>query len=126
MRDIHIRTIPQIQQRYPTLGDYKVYEQGIHICVSDMGNPDYEFLIALHELIECYLTIKMGIPEPSILAFDLEFEKQGREGEPGDAPDSPYYAEHQTAGIVERLLCGELGIRWIDYDAACEAMFKEN
>jgi hypothetical protein len=126
MREIHIATIPIEKMRYPTLGDYRIYQNSIHIDVADTGNPDYDFLIALHELVECYLTIKRGIPEPTISAFDIEFEKNERDGEPGDAPDSPYYAEHQVAGIVERILCGELGIRWCDYDTACEGMFEGN
>ena len=84
-----------------------------------MGNEDYEFLVAVHELIEQYLCKKRNIKEPDISAFDIEFEKNrqpGNEDEPGDDPSAPYRKEHFFATSIERLIAAELGVDWQEYD----------
>lgn len=115
MIDIHIKTIPQSEQRYQTLGDYvktlesnkdgnRIFES---ILVSDVGNHDMEFLTAIHELIEWYLTERRGINEEDITKFDIEHPELE---EPGDDPRAPYHKEHMFASSIEKLLCKELGI----------------
>lgn len=120
---IIIQTIPNSSQRYPTVGDYWKDEDGTdHIVVSDMGNDDYAFLVAIHELTEMYLCQKRGIKEEDITAFDIKFEeernddKHGPEEEPGYAPDAPYKNEHFFAESIERLIAGQLGVDWKTYD----------
>jgi hypothetical protein len=123
MKKIIIEVIPHSQQRYPTVGDYWKDEDGTqHVVVSDMGNDDYAFLVAIHELVELYLCDKRGIKEEDISAFDIAFEKEREEGkhtdeeEPGYAPGAPYKNEHFFAEAVERLVAGQLDVDWKTYD----------
>ena len=55
-------------------------------------------------------------PEEEITKFDIAFAKAGREGEPGEAPDSPYKREHTYATAIEYSLCKELGLDPTAYD----------
>lgn len=123
---IIIDTIAHSAQRYPTVGDWKIDADGtIHIYVSDMGNDDYAFLVAIHELVEARLCQKCGITDEMVTAFDEKFElvrKPGDISEPGDDPLSPYRREHCTATAVERLMCAELGINWFDYEQAVQRL----
>lgn len=123
---IDIQSIPHGNQRYETVGDY--WEEEMlggkvirHIRVSDMGNEDYEFLVALHEMVESFLCKKRGISEESITEFDMEFEKNRPEGntdEPGNDQNAPYKKEHQFATRVEKMMAEELGVDWNEYDNA--------
>ena len=118
---INIHTIPHNTHRYETVGDYWDDEEGTNIRVSDMGNEDYEFLVVIHELIEQYLCKKRGISEEDISKFDIKFEKnrpEGNEDEPGDDQKAPYRKEHFFATTIERLIAGELGVDWKEYDKA--------
>lgn len=124
MLRIEIKTIPHKKQRYETCGDYWENEKGdIHIRVSEMRNPRYEFLVALHEMVEQFLTRERGIKEADITEFDINFEKQREMGihkaedEPGDDVEAPYRREHFVATNIERILANELGIDWKSYCA---------
>jgi len=114
---ITIDFIDHERQRYDTCGDYILYPNGeIVIKVSKTGNADYNCLIALHELIEVFLTQKRGISEESIAKFDIKFEKKRKKGntdEPGDF--GHYKREHRFAENMERLLAHELGVDWNKY-----------
>jgi hypothetical protein len=119
--NFEIKSIPHSQQRYETVGDYQLVDGKWIITVSDMGNDDYNFLVALHELYELYATQKRGITEESISAYDMEYEKNRTAeslDECGDNKDSPYYREHQEATALERLACTFLDCDWNDYDKA--------
>ncbi len=117
---IEFKVIPHEQQRYPTVGDYWLDENGVwQFRVSDMGNPIYEKAVLLHEFIEWSLTQQRGISEESISEFDIEFEKNRQDGdisECGDSPDAPYRLEHRFAENIERQFIHESGIVWADYD----------
>ncbi|MGC9599587.1 MAG: hypothetical protein ABSE18_04345 [Minisyncoccia bacterium] len=130
MLDIHIKTIPHKEQRYPTLGDYWRNNEGTQeMRISEMGNDDYAFMIAVHELIEWYLTEKRGIKEEDIKAFDEAFEKERLQGlhtekdEAGFDPRAPYMKEHAFATNIEKQLAKELGVDWNKYDAEIKALF---
>src|ERR1700733_635082 len=123
MLDIHIKTIPHKEQRYPTLGDYWLNdEKKQEMRISEMGNDDYAFLIAVHELVEWYITEKRGIKEEDIKAFDEKFEKERIEGlhtekdEAGFDPHAPYVKEHTFATNIEKQIAEELGVSWEKYD----------
>jgi hypothetical protein len=119
MKRINIETIPIEEMRYDTVGDY-YEESGIRqFRIADMKNEDYEFLVLIHEMIEEHLTRKRGISEESITAFDVEFEKNRKEGnidEPGHDINAPYHKEHVFAECIERLIAQELGVDWKKYD----------
>ena len=120
--EILIKTIPHKKQRYETVGDWVVEPDGtLKIFVSEMGDSDYNFLVALHELVELYLCQKRVIKQEAVDKFDIEFEKnrpEGDESEPGDHPDAPYRKEHFFATNIERMIALELGVDWKLYDKA--------
>src|SRR5215471_14361238 len=121
MLEIHIKTISQDEQRYNTTGDYWQDGTVTQFRVTRQKSTDYEFLVALHELVEWYLTQKRGIRIEDIDAFDMRFEADRERGfhddweQPGDNRQAPYAREHRFATIIEQLMCNELGIDWHDY-----------
>lgn len=140
-----IRTIPHSEQKYETAGDYyivpepRTFElsnppgklvfdtQVRHIVVSEMGNADYEFLVAIHEFVESYLAAKNGITDEAITAFDVEFEKNRKEGnldEPGDSREAPYRKEHRIATTIEKLMANFLGVNWQNYEDTVNALYQ--
>ena len=130
---IYIDTIQHEEQRYPTVGDYWRPQVPHHalkrleVRVSDLGNEDYEFLVAIHELIEEHLTRKRGISEEAITKFDIAFEQNrtaDSTDEPGDSPDAPYRNEHIFATSIERLVAAELGVDWVAYSDKINSLFE--
>lgn len=125
-----IITKPQDEQRYDTVGDwrYRTTEYMLpylDITVSDMDNSDYEFLVAIHELVEAHLCRKRGIKEEDVTAFDEAFEKLRKEDnfdEPGNDVRAPYYKEHQFATMVEKLIALEIGVNWDEYDKTVNSL----
>lgn len=125
---INIQTISHKDQRYETVGDYWIDSDGTwQIRVSEMGNWKYELAVALHELWEYALCLDRGIKEEDITKFDIEFEKNRKEGnidEPGDDKNAPYVKEHCSATGIERLFIAEIGENWKNYDEAVYSLLK--
>lgn len=115
--EIHLRTVNHRDHRYNTVGDYYFDANIMVVNVSKIGNRDYEFLVAIHEIIECYLADSRGIKEQDITSFDLQHTG---DGEAGDEKDCPYRREHFFSETVERLLANELGVNWNDYELALD------
>ena len=121
MLDIHIKSIPHDKHRYPTVGDYWNDGARLEMRVSKLSDWRYEFLIALHELVESHLCRHRGISIESIDAFDKWFEKARELGmfdldeEPGCDPRAPYMKEHMFAMFIERMTAKELGVDWEKY-----------
>lgn len=124
MLRIRIDTISHQNQRYPTCGDFQTIGNESQIRVSKLDNQDYETLIGLHEFVEMILCKKAGISDDVIDAFDLEFDKSGQEGEPGDSPNAPYHLQHTFATLIEKLVAKELGVDWDAYEAAITKLFE--
>jgi hypothetical protein len=119
--EIEIKDIDNM--RYPTVGDYYEKEDGtLKFEVADTGNPFYNKMVLIHEMIEQAMTEYLGITEQSIMDFDLQYEKEREEGkheddeEPGFEPDAPYQREHTIATAVEMMMCAHVGIAWNTYD----------
>jgi hypothetical protein len=119
---IDIQTIPHRFQRYDTIGDWTGNERHRMIFISEMGNNDYEFLIAFHELVEQALCLKRGITDEEVTTFDKEYTK---DLEPGASPDAPYYKEHQFATKIEKMMCKELGISWGKYNTNLDEFLEK-
>ena len=119
--------IPQHKMRYHSVGDYFENPDGSWtIQVSDLGDWRSEVAVALHELTEVCICIHKGIPEPDILAFDIDFEDNPLSvGEPGDDPRAPYYPEHQFSDAIERLFVPMLGLTWYQHNKNCESPFED-
>lgn len=120
---ILLRAIPHARHRYATSGDYRRFGAGWMIEVSDMGNWRLNFLLAVHELAELAFTQHAGIPEAVITRFDKDYARSNPDDEPGECPHCPYYAQHQAAETVERMLADQLGVRWRDYQKALNALW---
>lgn len=121
--EINFKTIPHKNQRYPTVGDYvESARSKMDFRVSDMRNPDYEFLVLIHELIEWYLCRRAGVKIEEIDAFDIKFERERDKGEhsstaePGNSPSAPYGWAHRFATKIERQVAKRLGVSWEIYD----------
>lgn len=128
---INIKVIPHSEQRYETVGDYWDDENGVKQIRVSESTPHYEFLVAIHELIEAYLVASKGIKIEDIDTFDKEFEKMRSEYpkfigdmEPGDNDSAPYFHEHQMATRVEKWMAQNLGIDWEVYNKAINQMSK--
>ena len=106
--NISIKTIPQKEQRYATIGDWFEEDGEIKIFVSEeLGNEDYILMIAVHELIEQHLCRKRGITQQMVDDFDnahLDVDDAGL------LPDAPYHKEHLFALIVEGMLANQLEV----------------
>ena len=116
MLSIHIKSLPLVDMRYHTLGDFLGDENQRLIMVAETGDWRKEFLIAFHEQIEQSLCFLFGVSERDVKAFDEMFEKEVEQGlhspddEPGDDPRAPYFLFHQLATKLERELC-EVGFK---------------
>lgn len=121
--EIHIKTIDNTLQRYPTIGDYYYDSEGIlQIKVSNLGDRRMEMLVIIHELVEEFLTREAGIKEEDISGFDKYYEKRREMGlveelsEPGFSSESPYRNQHAIATGIELILAGILGVDWKRYE----------
>ena len=120
---ILIEKIPHRSQRYDTVGDYFYDLDHLSIKVSDMKNENYEFLVAIHELIESHLCSKRKISEEDISKYDIAFEEVRAnfstligDQEPGDMIAAPYNKEHLFATKIEKMIADELGVDWDRYE----------
>jgi hypothetical protein len=114
---IHVRFIPQSWHDYDTCGNWQVGEDGsVLILVSQMSDPRYQQLVAVHELVECLACIADGVTQEMVDAFDMG---PGSDlDEPGNSPEAPYHHQHMMATEVEKRLAAALHVNWDDYDAA--------
>lgn len=126
---IVIETVPHSQQPYPTCGYWTTLSDGsVRIAVSETGNDDYNFLVALHELYEQKLCAKRGIKERDVDAFDIEFEAKRAKAlvlsnaEPGDDKNAPYQREHCEATGIERIAAAALGVKWSEYETVINSL----
>jgi hypothetical protein len=126
MKKIVIEIIPRKDQRYPTLGDYWIDENGDwQIRVSQMKDYRSEVAVALHELFEMASVIHRGIPIEDIDAFDMMFEREREEGkhskdaEPGNDERAPYWNDHVNAENIERRFITNIGLQWKGHEENC-------
>lgn len=105
-------------QRYNTAGDFFDIPGDITFFrISDMGNEDYNFLIAIHELIEAHLCRKRNISFESIDHFDMN--NLGLD-DPGSSKKAPYHLEHMFALKIEKIIARELKVNWKKYEKRME------
>jgi hypothetical protein len=92
----------------------------LRITITRMSDRRYEFLLALHELVEALLCKETGVSQAAVDAFDVEYEKRrkpGDDSEPGDAAGAPYRREHVIASVTEHLAADLLKVDWNRYGA---------
>jgi hypothetical protein len=113
--EVRITRIPHAMQRYNTLGDYFLSENGetLHITISDTGDVRDFVLVALHEFIESTLCLNRDIPFEAIDDFDIANPDAD---EPGELLTAPYFYEHRIATKLEEQLLPEFWMTWKEYD----------
>src|SRR5882672_405040 len=122
---IDIQSIPHNQQRYETVGDWRLEGDALKIRVSELPDWRYDVLVGIHELIEAVLCDQACVSQTAVDEFDMDYEKNrqpGDESEPGDDPRSPYRKQHFVATTIERQLAHELGVDWDEYERAIQAL----
>lgn len=117
------------EMRYPTVGDYYMREDGVlKFEIADTGDLFLNKCILIHEIAEQALTEKKGIPEQSIMDFDLEYEEKIKRGEvseysePGFDNNAPYLQEHTIATSIEMIMCAHAGIKWQEYEQVINSL----
>jgi hypothetical protein len=128
---ITLESKPLSEIRNRQAGDWTHNEDGsISAYSAQMGNEDYEFLVAIHETIEAYLCRKNGVTDETVTAFDAQFEDEREHGmhgpneENGDDKRAPYWTEHTFATMVEKMIAAQLEVNWTDYSMAIAALFE--
>jgi hypothetical protein len=123
--NVRIKTIPHRKQRYDTPGDWWFTKRrDLEIRVSVLHRREFEWLIAIHELVEVFCCLLGGISQREVDAFDLRWEEERRLGlhgpvdEPGDDPEAPYHGAHLSATRIERMVAIFLGVSWDKYAKA--------
>lgn len=127
MKKITVTIIDHTKQRYDTLGDYWFDDEGNwHLAISDMGDWRYNFLVALHELVEMALikqkAFGLMLSEQQMERQICEFDKAMLSDsphieDPGMDPHAPYHQEHLIATGIEIQMCGHLGLNFREYDS---------
>ena len=111
---IVVRTIPHAHQAYPTVGDWVFNGDELIVFVSELGDTNMEFLVALHEMIEAMVCDKAGIAEIDVSSFDKGHPELD---DPGGDRRAPYHRQHVFAENIERMVAQELGVDWNAYTA---------
>ena len=119
---IVIETIPHMQQRYNTIGDWQWENGNLYIKVSDMGDWRKEFLVGLHEVIETMLCKAAGVTEEEVDAFDLSHPEIH---EPGGEETCPYHPMHMRTIGIEEMVMNYLNIDCVSYEKVMEDLQNE-
>lgn len=125
---INIDVIPHSEQRYETVGDWWVGEDGeVQIRASEMSEEAYSALVIIHELNEVLIeavrrTGGLRVPQSLVNetdAWDKAYEaartEENEVGEPGADPRCPAYRGHMAASAIEHVVAMILGINYNDY-----------
>lgn len=117
---ITIEFISHAKQRYDTIGDWRINGTELNIFITRLPEhqQDSANAVAVHELSEALLCYACGIETKDVDRFDLAWSEHDGLTEPGDDPLAPYYDQHQTATLIERIFIDALGLRWHEHDAA--------
>jgi hypothetical protein len=118
--NIHVTIIANDQHR-PGIGgaDWQFDQNGdLNVRISQMIDPRYEVTLAIHEIVEAVLCAFHGITDKEVDAYDIprDLADPANTCNRGDEVDCPYRAEHNAATACERVVAGELGVPWRDYD----------
>lgn len=117
--DIHIKIIPESEQRKEVNGcDWFWDEQeNLQVRVSPLSDWRREFLLGIHEAVEAVMCKHNGVTQKQVDEFDIEYDKtHSFDLNAGDDPAAPYRREHCFATAIERILCAELDVNWLEYD----------
>lgn len=118
---ITIEFIEHKDQRYDTPGDwFYTPADNLVIRVSKLDIPEYEHLIAIHELVEALLCKHDGVRQRAVDRFDAAWKPSHlTDGvqitEPGEDVNAPYHEQHVVAEIIERIMAQAMSVHWPSY-----------
>ena len=119
---IHIKFIPQKEQRFSTPADWQIVDNLLTVWISEMADPRYECIVLMHELTEIIICWFDGVSSTDADAFDALWEKEIEAGlhnkieEAGFDKRCCYRRGHVWGARMERLFCFILGVKWRDYE----------
>ena len=122
IKEVHIKIVPQSKIRNHDCGDYWFDDNVLQIRVVELPEYSHSMLIAIHELVEAFMTDYQGIKEEDINKFDADFylEKvcgsHAEEDEPGFDNRACYRDHHTLCTAIEMMICSFLKISWKDYN----------
>lgn len=146
---LNIKFIQPAQHRYATVGDWFLSRGIWWLHVTRTKDKRHMWLVLFHEFIEWGLCQLWGIRQREVDKFDKAYEGarclntlhlpsplNAHSGEcnhrapcgcpinddPGDDIHAPYHDAHAVASECERLIARALGVDWLDYEAAIEAL----
>ena len=117
--NIIIKTIPESEMRPEVNGaDWFFDENGdLQVRVSPLSDWRREVLLGIHEAVEAIMCKHNGVTQQQVDVFDQEYDKTHTfDVNAGDDPAAPYVREHCLATAIERILCAELEVNWLEYD----------
>jgi len=124
--NIHILVIPESEQRPGVSGaDWFWDAKGdLQVRVSPLSDWRRETLLGIHEAVEAVMCKHNCVAQSEVDAFDLEYDKtHSSDLNAGDDPAAPYVREHCLATAIERILCAELEVNWLEYDTELERTY---
>lgn len=125
MKRILIEVIDHKDQRLPGNigGDWKFDEKGnLTVCVSDMGDWRYNFLLARHEMDEAILCKIAGITTEMVDADELNAKPTDDPDSLTGYPGSCYQEQHNDALVAEWIMSKNLYVDWETYGKAFSSL----
>jgi len=121
IREVSIKLVPASEIRNHDLGDYWFENNVLQIRVVELPEYSHSMLIAIHELVEAFMTDYQGIKEEDINKFDALYDAERVTGihihdEPGFDNRACYRDHHTLCTAIEMMICSFLKISWKDYN----------
>ncbi len=115
---INIKTVKPGTLPFNRVGDWTWRGETLQISVNDMSEERYEWLLAVHEVVEAFLCKFRGITEQAIDKFDKDHNGAW-------LPEGPGYPEHLFATGVESIIAAMVGITIDTYEKEIEDGSKD-
>jgi hypothetical protein len=128
---ITIEFIDHEDQRYDTPGDWFYTPSGnLIVRISQTEIPEYNNLMAIHELVEALLCAHDGVRQRAVDRFDAAWKpRRLADGTPilecGEDPEAPYHEQHVVAEQVERIAAQAMAVHWPSYAHVIDKIRKK-
>lgn len=134
---IKVEVITHSEHRYPTVGDWQFIntvhstiddkgtvtdedntiesievDEVLTVRVSKMSDRRYEYLVAIHEIVEALLCKYNGVSEESVDDWDMNHLDSG---DPANESGCPYWPHHFLAQSIEYNLAVKIETDWEKY-----------
>ncbi|MBF0555646.1 MAG: hypothetical protein HQK96_14040 [Nitrospirae bacterium] len=130
--NIIIKIVEQKEQKFLTQGDWRPDEHGdMIITITKCPDWRHEAGIAVHELVELYISKNLGITIEQCDEFDAMYEEGYRSGkiplnkEPGYDKKCPYFLGHVWGDRFSFVLLWLLGVKWKDYVRETDKLIED-